>query len=179
MFTPTSNSNPEPARCDAYHEAGHAIVGVALNLQLDYVTAATTAELPPHCRWNYDQMYTLINHRSESSDDNTDLDKQLDDLSKRHAEMCLASRYSEALACNTESDEQTDAYHCDYLDAERIRYCCVGNYFGLRGIRTLEKSTFDLVQKHKAAIAVVADRLLNGERLSHEQVRNLLDNVAE
>jgi hypothetical protein len=85
--------------------------------------------------------------------------------------MCLASGYAEQLACNTSSDEQQEALHCDYLDAERIHYNCTGNYLGKTLLEQLRTRTRELVERDKPAVARVAEQLLNGQTLTHELLR--------
>jgi hypothetical protein len=106
--------------------------------------------------------------------ENQDNSINIDEFTRNHAVMCLASEYAEQLACKTSSDEQKEALHCDYLDAQRIRYNCTGNYLGKTLVGQLRNTTETLVQQHRTAIERVAKQLLNEQTLNHEQIRSLI-----
>jgi hypothetical protein len=89
--------------------------------------------------------------------------------------MCFASRYSEQHVCDVTSYEQQKALHCDYLDAQRIRFYCVQNYFGSVAITEIKNRTRDLVTQYAGGIALVAERLLAGETLNHDRVVELIN----
>ena len=174
MPTLTADLNKEPHRCDAYHEAGHAVIGVRLGLQLKSVTCVDNGRTPPNCSWDYSE----IDRLRKESDDQTNSEK-IDEFTRHHAIMCLASGYAEQLACNTSSDEQQEALHCDYLDAERIHYNCTGNYLGKTLLEQLRTRTRELVERDKPAVARVAEQLLNGQTLTHEQILSFIRGSCE
>jgi hypothetical protein len=169
MLTLTADLNREPERCDAFHEAGHAVLGVVRGFRLKSVTALDTGGIPPHCAWDDAAIKALLGQR-----DKPGVAAQIEQFTERHAEMCFASRYAEEMACDISSDEQQDALHCDYLDAERVHYCCVGNYLGRTRVARLRDSARDLVNQHAAAVSRVAEKLLTGATLTHEQVEALI-----
>jgi hypothetical protein len=141
MRTTTADLNEKPKKCSAYHEAGHAVVGVARGIRLGYVTARETADLDPHCLWDRDHVNGML------ANENAEVRSE---FTERFAEMSLASRHSELMACRTDSDEQKDAAHCDYLGIEVMRWRARLDYFGLdraeqlnesaKGIQTPKKS---------------------------------------
>jgi ATP-dependent Zn protease len=167
--TRTEDFNKEPRRCDAYHEAGHAVIGVILNLRLNTVTGVDNGRTPPNCSWDYSEIDRLQN----TSDDHNN-SEEIYEFTRNHAMMCLASKYAERLACDTSSDEQEESLHYDYLDAERIRYNCTGNYLGKTLVGQLRNTTETLVQQHRTAIERVAKQLLNGQTLNHAQILSLI-----
>jgi hypothetical protein len=52
MRTQTHMLNPNPKKCSAYHEAGHAVVGIVRGLRLTHVTISESGDLDPYCRWD-------------------------------------------------------------------------------------------------------------------------------
>jgi ATP-dependent Zn protease len=171
MPTLTAELNKEPHRCDAYHEAGHAVIGVILGLQLKRVTCVDNGRTPPNCSWDYSEIDRLLTE-SENQNNST----KIDEFTRNHAMMCLASEYAEQLACKTSSDEQEEALHCDYLDAQRIRYNYTGNYLGKTLLKQLHTKTKGLVQQHNAAVEKVAEQLLKEKSLNHDQILSLIQN---
>lgn len=169
MPTTTADLNQHPECCDAFHEAGHAVIGVFRGLHLSSVTGADAVHTPPHCVWDLSEFDALLPNREQPG-----VEAQIEEFTERYAEMCLASCYSEKSVCDAGSDEQAEALHCDYLDAERIRYCYVGNYLGRTRVNELHGRSRALVAQHAQAIARVAERLLAGETLSHEQVHAVI-----
>lgn len=143
---------------DLAPQDGKAIIASASHVRFVTIIVETIAR---------NDMSQFVNHRADRCRGG---DEQIRLFTEHHAEMCLASRYSEAIACNIDSDEQQDALHCDYLDAERIRYYCLANYFRRRGISSFYARASNLVGQHAQAIRLVAERLLAGETLDHEQV---------
>lgn len=127
----TKDLNPDESLCDAYPEAGHAVVGVALGLQLISVTGKT-ATSDPHCDWDHSHINTLLQQGNPANR------HVIQQYTEDHAVMCLTPRFSEATVCDVTSDEQALAFHCDYLDAEWMRKCCGINYFGFNGIKPIE-----------------------------------------
>ena len=97
--TQTHMLNSDAKKCSAYHEAGHAVVGVLGGLLLDYVTARETSAIDPHCKWKKEFIDRMLSNEGEERERFTD----------RFAEMCLAAEYAEALACDVSSDEQKEA----------------------------------------------------------------------
>jgi hypothetical protein len=170
MPTSTADLNPHPERCDAYHEAGHAVVGVVRGLQLTSVTGQDAGHTPPHCAWDHGWVNGLLD-----TADQPGVPEQINAFTEFHAEMCLASRYAEALVCNVKSDEQQEALHYDYVDAERVRYQCGLGYFGWSRIQQLKQSAEALVNGHAKAIKMVADKLLAGQTLTKEQVAAIIE----
>jgi hypothetical protein len=90
------------------------------------------------------------------------------------AEMGLASRYSEAMACDTKSDEQRDARHGDYLDIQVMRRKAGLDYFSLMNVSKLKHRARTLVKQYAAAKTAVAERLLMCETLDRAEVENII-----
>lgn len=68
--------------------------------------------------------------------------------------------FSEPIECELKSDEQKEARHYDYLDAQRMKYYCHKQYFGMSSeIPNIVDEAKALVEKHKAAIVAVAEQL--------------------
>lgn len=165
----TADLNADPRRCDAFHEAGHAVIAVVRGLRLTNVTGVDAIQMPPHCDFDHSEFEDLLDRRPEPG-----VQERIRLFTEHHAEMCLASHYSEAIACDTSSDEQKDALHCDYLDAERVRYTYLQNYFGLLGIKALHERARDLVAQYQRAITRVAEELLDGHTLNQDQVLTIV-----
>jgi ATP-dependent Zn protease len=164
MRTQTHKLNPNPLRCSAYHEAGHAVVGVLGGLKLEIATIRPTDGSDPQCRWDNDYMETIL-----KSDQ-----KIRSSFTKRFAEMNLASRFSEAMACDMKSDEQQDSHHGDYLDLQRMRRKAGFGYFRLATIPKLKRRARALVKENAAAIAAVAERLLESATLDQIQIESII-----
>ena len=130
MRTQTHMLNPNPLRCSAYHEAGHAVVGIVRGLKIKIATIRPADGLNPHCRWDQgyvDQMLKAEPRKIRGS------------FTRCFAEMSLASRYSEAFVCNIKSDEQRDSHHGDYLDAQFMRRRANLEYFSLGTVSRLKR----------------------------------------
>ena len=155
MASSTADLNPQPERCDAYHESGHAVVGVVRGLQLISVTVRDTGGMAPHCAWDHSWVDELVKRPDEPG-----VAEAIDAFTEFHAEMCLASRFAEALVCNIESREQQEALHYDYVDAERVRYERALRYFGWTTIEKLKRRPEALVNKYAKAIEMVANGVL-------------------
>jgi hypothetical protein len=151
MRTQTHMLNLSPKKCSAYHEAGHAVVGIARGLKLKIATIRPADGSNPHCRWHQDYIDQMLKGKPR---------KTCRSFTRCFAEMSLASRYSEALRCNVKSDEQRDAHHGDYLDAQFMRRRAKLDYFSLANVSTLKRRARTLVTQYAAAITAVAERLL-------------------
>jgi hypothetical protein len=165
MRTQTHMLNPNPKNCSAYHEAGHAVVGIIGGLKLKTVTIRVTDDFDPHCRWDGDHINPIL--KSESLE-------AREAFTERFAETCLASRYSEAMRCDISSDEQRDSHHFDYLHLQNMRQKASLDEFSPETVEQLNRRARTLVKQYAAAITAVADRLLVCETLDQTEVENLI-----
>ena len=65
MRTQTHMLNPNPKKCSAYHEAGHAVMGIIGGLRLKNVTIRVSDDCDPHCRWDRDYIYPILKSESQ------------------------------------------------------------------------------------------------------------------
>ena len=156
--------NPNPKKCSAYHEAGHAVVGIIGGLKLKTVTVRVTDNFDPHCRWDEDYINPIL--KSESLEPR-------EDFTELFAEMCLASRYSEMLSCDISSDEQRDSHRFDWLDLQNIARAALSE-FSLETVEQLNRRARTLVNQYAAAIRAVADRLLVCGTLDQTEVESII-----
>jgi hypothetical protein len=144
------------------------VIGVILGHDLNSVTSVTGADSSPHCSWDDSKFAPLMQE--------PDPVQATAAFVKSHALMCLAAQYSEACECEIKSDEQTEARHYDYLDAQRMKYYCHKQYFGTSTeIPNLCDEAKALVEKHNAAIVAVAEQLRVVASLDHDQIQALID----
>ncbi len=111
-------------KADAYHEAGHVVIGVVQGFRLKSVSAAQTAKMDPHCEW---ESYGITKEQAEQDE------SLADKFTRHHALMCLAAEFAEALVSDVNNPQSVQAINCDYLDAEVVRKNIGFNYFGLHG----------------------------------------------
>jgi hypothetical protein len=60
MRTQTHMLNPNPLRCCAYHEAGHAVVWVIGGIKLKIATIRPADGSDPQCRWDGDYINPIL-----------------------------------------------------------------------------------------------------------------------
>jgi hypothetical protein len=150
--TTASDFNPDTKRCSAYHEAGHAVIGITLGLEIAYVTAKETDADDPHCKWSKEFIAKTLAAKEPYC--------ELEAFTERFAKACLASRYSEAMICKTHSNEQEDAKHYDYLGIQVMRWRAGLFYFDPEQVERLSNQAERLVTDHALEIAAVAEQLL-------------------
>ena len=166
MRTQTHMLNPNPLRCSAYHEAGHAVVGIARGLKLKIATVRPADASDPHCRWDQEYIVQMLNAKPR---------KICRSFTIYFAEMSLASRYSDALVCNVKSDEQRDSHHADYLDAQFMRRRANLEYFSLGAVSKLKRRARTLVTQYDSAVRAVAERLLACGGLDPAQIERIIE----
>jgi hypothetical protein len=166
MRTQTHMLNSNPLRCSAYHEAGHAVVGIARGLKLRIATIRPADGSDPNCRWDQDYIDQMLNAEPR---------RIRRSFTIAFAEMSLASRYSEALACNIKSDEQRDSHHGDYLGAQLMRHRATREFFSLATVSKLKRRACTLVTQYSVAITAVAERLLLCGGLDQADVKRIIE----
>ena len=85
MPTTTSDFFPDSRKCDSYHEAGHAVIGVLLEHVLTEASSITGADTSPHCSWNDDKFAPLMQA--------ADPVLATTPFVNSHALMCLAAQF--------------------------------------------------------------------------------------
>jgi hypothetical protein len=154
-------------KSDAYHEAGHAVIGVLLKFTLVYVSGDATKG-DPHCKWTPHGIQHV--DITSSQDEISECDRR----TRAYALMCLASEFSEALVSDVNNMETIEALHLDYLLAEHIRMSCGLYFFGLNQKTQLRLEAKALVEQNKDGIGRVAEALMAGRVLTHDQVEALI-----
>jgi hypothetical protein len=162
--TQTHMSNPDPLRCDAYHEAGHAVVGIIRGLKLKIATVRPADGSDLQCRWDCSHIDKML--KSEQ--------RLRRVFTKCFAEMSLASRYSEAMSCDTTSDEQRDAHHGDYIDAQFMLRRANLEYFSLATVSALKRRARTSVKQCATAIMTVVEKLLVCEGLDQVEIERII-----
>jgi hypothetical protein len=165
MRTQTHMLNPNPKKCSAYHEAGHAVVGIANGLLLKHVTIGGAGDHDPHCLWDRDYINPILESGSPEARES---------LTQRFAETCLASRYSEAMGCDISSDEQRDSHHFDHLGIQKTRRKASLDELSPETIEQLNSRARTLVKQYAAAITAVAERLLVRETLNQADIEDII-----
>jgi ATP-dependent Zn protease len=165
MRTQTHMLNLSPKKCSAYHEAGHAVVGIVNGLRLKHVTISGSGDLDPHCRWDKDVLDPILESGSLEA---------REAFTGRFAEMSLASRYSEAMGCDITSDEQRDSHHGDYVHAQSIRRKASLDEFGPAMVERLTQRARTLVTQYAAAIKAVAEKLLECDGLDQADIERII-----
>lgn len=164
MSMTTGELNRDPARCDAYHEAGHTVVGVVLGLKLQSVSIRDTGTNPPQTVWDHSFLEDLRQNDK----------KAFATYTENYAIVCLASEYAEELCCDVSSREQKEAFHGDYLDAQWLRKAGQLPYFSFAIIDQLKQRAKEHVYMNRRAIDLVSERLLRGETLDSVQATELM-----
>jgi hypothetical protein len=154
---------------DAFHEAGHSTIGVVRNQNLTRATATWAGDIFPHCEWDSTEYDDLMAQKNDPA-----VHPALNEHTENFALMCLAAQYAEALCGSTDSPEQKQAIHCDYLDAQRRRRNTGFDYFYNADVNRLCAQAKALVTQYAAAITAVATRLRAVESLDHDQVAAII-----
>jgi hypothetical protein len=167
----TSDLNPDDQKCDAYHEGGHAVVGIKERLVLKIVTIINAGNAHPHCEWDLTESRRWVGAEGDEARN------KLHDFTVRYAIMALASRYSEALCCDVSSVEQEDAFRIDADAIDNVRRSAGLPSFDGIELQQLALTAKARVHEHKDAIIRVADKLRAKRTLTGEEVKNTLDEL--
>jgi ATP-dependent Zn protease len=166
MRTQTHMLNSSPKKCIAYHEAGHAVVGIVNGLRLKHVTVSGSGDVDPHCRWDKVGIDPILESGS------LEVRKA---FTERFTEMSLASRYSEVMGCDISSDEQRDSHDGDYADAQSMRRTASLDEFDHGTVERLTQRARTLVTQYAAAITAVAERLLVCGELDQADIERIIE----
>ena len=161
----TCLNNDDYELCDAYHEAGHAVIGVALGLNLTLAASAACKLANPKCEFDHGAFNEML-----KKGDPGDKEKIIQGTESL-AIMLFASEFAEALVCDMRSTEQQEAIHGDYFDAQVARKGCGLPYLSARDVARLKERARNDVRRLEPAIRIVGDRLRRGERLDRNQVQ--------
>jgi hypothetical protein len=157
--------NDNPLRCDAYHEAGHAVIGLLHGMRLKYASIRPPGGLDPHCRWDdafIDPIVTTGTLEARRA------------FVAAFAEVSLASRHSEAIIC-TMSDEQNDAHAGDLGDAQKMCLRAGLAEFTAAEIERVNARAGQLVHQHTGAITAIAEKLYVAATLTQQEIEAILE----
>jgi hypothetical protein len=90
---------PAVNKTDAYHEAGHAVIGILQGFRLESATGVDKIGLFPHCKW---EKWNVTQEQAEQDQ------AVAKDFTRRHALMCVAAEFSEAVVGNVNNPESAD-----------------------------------------------------------------------